>query len=197
LAVTTRSGKTFSIVPGRLEDILSPAIIIWRGRSGVIVPIKRPYADDLLGTSEQSTFSFIMNRDAAFLSRRAYVSSPRTANLMRPESPIVFYESSGRNGRGAAVAAARIVDAVIVGKKEVPSDGLRRLVVDDVDEFSGSDDVLLTTFDNLLVLPKPVPWKSLKELNAVGKANLVTAVSLSSEQITQIFDYGWSCDRTT
>jgi hypothetical protein len=73
----------------------------------------------------------------------------------------------------------------------VPTDGQRRLVVDSVDSFSATDDILVTTFDNLMVLPHPVPLNKLKKLDAVGKANLVSAVSLSSEKIEAILTEGW------
>lgn len=195
ITITTRNGKTSNIAIGKLEDVLGPTILIWPGRDGVVVPITRAYADDLLGTSNQTRFAFVSSPDAAFLSRRAYVNSPRTAKVMRPDCPIFFYESKRKgNGRGAIVAVARIVDSVVVPKNEVPKDGRRRLVVDNVDAFSASEDVLLTTFDNLFVLPKPVPFNTLKEIDAIGRANLVTAVSLSSGQITKILSQGWSND---
>jgi hypothetical protein len=156
-----------------------------------VVPIGHTYANELLGTSNQSTFSFLANRDAAFLSRRAYVNSPRTSSIMRPDSPILFYESKRSGGRGAVLAIARIIDVVVAQKSDIPSDGKRRLVVDSVDGFSASDDVLLTTFDNLFVLPFPVSLKELKKIGAAGNANLISAVSLSSDQITQILTLGW------
>lgn len=191
--ITTPTGQSVRLGVGRLEDMLSPTIFIWPGRDGVIVPISRAYADDLLGTSRQSNFAFIANRDAAFLSRRAYVNSPRAAKQMRPDSPVLFYESKRKGGgRGAVVAVARIVDSVVLRKSDVPKDGHRRLVVDSVDSFSASDDVLLTTFDNLFVLPQPVPFKKLKEIDAIGRANLISAVSLSSEKITSVLTQGWS-----
>lgn len=195
VTITTRLGHSFGVAAGKLEDILSPAIFIWPGRDGVVVPIGRAYADDLLGSSRQTAFAFVASRDAAFLSRRSYVNSPRTASLMRPESPILFYESIRSGGRGAVVAVARIVDAVVIRKNDIPNDALRRLVVDDVDEFSSSDDVLLTTFDNLFVVPKPVMLKELKKLDAIGGANLVSSTSISSEKITIILTQGWISEK--
>jgi ribosomal protein S18 acetylase RimI-like enzyme/predicted nucleic acid-binding protein len=192
LSIQSSSKHPIELTIRHLEDLLSPTIIIWPGREGVIVPISRRYADDLLGTSIQNSLAFMPNHDAAFLSRRGYVNSPRTARLMRPDSPILFYESKTRgNGRGAVVAVARIVDSIVMHKSEVPTDGQRRLVVDSVDSFSATDDILVTTFDNLMVLPHPVPLNKLKKLDAVGKANLVSAVSLSSEKIEAILTEGW------
>lgn len=195
IQVSTPAGKPVKLSMGRLETMLGPTLFIWPGREGVIVPIARAYADDLLGTSPQPSFEFIVNRDAAFLSRRGYVNSPRAASRMQPDSPILFYESKRTGGgRGAAVAIARIVDSIIVRKSDLPKDSHKRLVVDNIDALSASDDVLYTTFDNLFALPKPIPFKKLKEIDAIGEANLVSAVSLSSEKITSILAQGWSSD---
>jgi hypothetical protein len=195
LKVTSPDGTTHQLDAETLEDLLRPTIIVWPGREGVIVPIRKPYADELLGTSHQANFSFIHNKDASFLSRRAYINSPRSAKLMRPGSPIVFYESKRDGyGRGAAVAVARIVNSIVVAKSQVDPKSDRRLVIDNPEEFSATEDVLLTTFDSLIPFARPVSLKKLKEFNSTGRANLVSAVSLSSDQMTSILDYGWSGD---
>lgn len=175
-----------------LENLLSPTIIVWPGRAGVIVPITKRYADELLGTNRQQRLSFIESMDASFLTKRAYINSPKSAKLMRPDMPIIFYESKrDRQGVGAVVAVARIVDAVISRKHEISREDRRRLVVENIADFSKGEDVLLTTFDNLIQLPKPVPVKRLRELEAVGRANLVSPVELPSEKIAQILAEGW------
>ena len=133
-------------------------------------------------------------KDAAFLTRRAYVSTPRNARLMPVDGPILFYESSRTGGRGAVVAVGRIVDCTLQPKLELPPSSQRRLVVDNVDDFSASDDILVTTFDNLFALPAPVSLSYLKKMDAVGNANLISAVSLSGEKITRILTQGWLRD---
>ncbi|MBY5736410.1 GNAT family N-acetyltransferase [Rhizobium leguminosarum] len=178
--------------PDELENLLSPTIFVWPGRAGVIVPITKRYADELLGTNRQQRLSFIESMDASFLTTRAYINSPKSAKLMRPDMPIIFYESKrDRKGIGAVVAVARIVDAVITKKHEISGEDKRRLVIENVAEFSAGEDILLTTFDNLIQLPKPVPVKRLRELEAVGRANLVSPVELPSEKIAQILAEGW------
>jgi GNAT superfamily N-acetyltransferase len=193
ITIQLPTGASKKIDTTSLETLLGPTIIVWPGRSGVIVPIARSYADDLLGTSDQPSLGFVTNRDAAFLSKRGYVNSPRTAKQMHPGSPIIFYESK-RNGkgRGAAVAVARIVSSVVVSKSQIDAKSDKRLVIDDADQFSATDDVLLTTFDNLMPFPTIVGLMKLKEFGATGSANLISAVSLSSEQIASVLTCGWS-----
>jgi GNAT superfamily N-acetyltransferase len=193
ISIQLPGGASNKIDATSLENQIGPTIIVWPGRNGVIVPIARRYADDLLGTSDQSNLGFITNRDAAFLSKRGYVNSPRTTKLMRPGSPIIFYESKrDGKGRGAAVAIARIASSVVVAKAQLDAKSDKRLVIDDADQFSATDDVLFTTFDNLMPFQTVVGLKKLKEFNATGSANLVSAVLLSSEQITSILTCGWS-----
>ena len=98
--IASPDGTTHHLDAETLEDLLGPTIIIWPGREGVIVPIRKPYADELLGTSTQASFRFVHNKDASFLSRRAYINSPRSAKLMRPGSPIVFEIPSVRGMAG-------------------------------------------------------------------------------------------------
>lgn len=193
IEIQTADGSKTRISAEIMEDLLGPTLFVWPGRDGVIVPITRAYADELLGTAVQPNLGFIANRDAAFGSLRGYVNAPRTAKQMRPGAPILFYESMRKgNGRGAVIAVARIVNSVLVAKSQLSPKTDKRLVIDSVEGFSVTDDVLLTTFDNLLAFPKPVRFAELKKLNAVGGANLVSAVSISNQQVTRILDQGWS-----
>jgi hypothetical protein len=191
ISFVSPGGASFAYPASQLTDLLSPTIVIWPGRNGVIVPIAKTYADELLGTAPQHAFGFVEAKDAAFLARRAYVSAPRNVPLMPVDGPILFYESSRTGGRGAVVAVGRIVDCTLLPKVELSADSRRRLVVDDVDAFSATDDILVTSFDNLFPLPVPVPLRYLKAIGAAGTANLISAVSLSGEKVTQVLTQGW------
>jgi hypothetical protein len=105
---------------------------------------------------------------------------------------ILFYESKRRgNGRGAVVAIARIVNSIILAKKQLETKTDKRLVVENVGKFSATEDVLLTTFDNLLTFPSIVSIKQLKKIGAVGGANLISAQSLPHDLVTKILTYAW------
>ena len=192
LNVKSASGKVGQVRTKSLEDYVGPSLYLWPSRPAVIAPINRTYSDELLGTSMQSKFDFIGNKDAAFFATRAYISTPRAAKLMKPDGVIFFYESLKNGGRGAVVAVARVVDSLVVKKDQVAGDARRRIVVEDVEAFSATRDVLLTRFDNLLALPSIVSFARLKRLEATGGTNLVTSVSITSSQAATILSDGWS-----
>lgn len=173
-----------------LESLLAPAIFIRPDVQGVIVPITRGYSAMLLGADPQIPLGISEEMDAAFLSRRAYVNTPRTENVMRPELPILFYESSSSGGVGGIVAAARIVHAQKWNKSDVPDESARRLVVEDLDGLSAGNEILLTSFENLFVLRKPVSFDRLNKIGAADGANFVTAKQVSGKIVTKILDEG-------
>jgi ribosomal protein S18 acetylase RimI-like enzyme len=183
-------GKAVTVRLAALEDAIGPTLLIWPGRTGVVVPITRNYADDLLGTSDQLVL--FGRPEAAFVTRRAYFNSPRAAGQMRPGAPLLFYESRRSGGRGAIIAVARIIDATILPKQQVPDDLLRRAVVEDLEPLSASTDVLATSFDNLLRFPKFVSLDNLRALGATGPANLQTTTVLSHAALTAILELGWT-----
>jgi hypothetical protein len=190
LAVRGPDGSAITVQLSALEAALAPTLIAWPGRDGVIVPIAKSFADDLLGTADQL---YMFGRpNAAFVGLRTYFNSPRTAQMMRSGVPILFYESKRSAGRGAIVAGGRIVDATIVAKEQVSDELLRRAVVEDLDPLSTSSDVLATSFDSLIRFPNPVALDTLRQLGAAGPSNLQTTTALPNAQLAAILDRGWS-----
>jgi predicted nucleic acid-binding protein len=190
LTVQGPEGKLITVRLAALEDAIGPTILVWPGREGVVVPIARRYADDLLGTGDQ--LPLFGSPEAAFMTRRTYFNTPRSAPLMRPGTPMLFYESRRSGGRGAIVAVARIVDATILPKEQVPDELLRRAVVEDLEPLSASLEVLATSFDNLLRFPKVVGLDKLRGLGAIGASNLQTATALGHQPLARILELGWA-----
>ncbi len=190
LVVHGPDGAAVTVRLSALEDALGPTILLWPDRDGAIVPIACHYADDLLGTGDQ--LPLFGSPEAAFISRRTYFNSPRTAVLMRPGVPILFYESRRSGGRGAIVAAARIVDATVVSKLQVSDDLLRRAVVEDLEPLSSSSDLLATSFDNLLRFPNPVSLETLRRLGVDLSMNLRTTTALPYARLAEVLELGWS-----
>jgi hypothetical protein len=110
---------------------------------------------------------------------------------MRPGIPILFYESKRSGGRGAIVAAARIVDATVIAKEQVPDKLLRSAVVEDLEPLSATTDVLATSFDNLLRFPSLVSLDTLRALGAAGSTNLQITTAVTSDRLAQILERGW------
>ena len=190
LSVRGPDGSNITVQLAALEAALAPTLIVWPGRDGVIVPIAKSFADDLLGTADQL---YMFGRpNAAFVGLRTYFNSPRTAPLMRPGVPILFYESKRSGGRGAIVAGGRIVDATIVPKGRVSDELLQRAVVEDLEPLTTSSDVLATSFDSLIRFPNPVTLDTLRQLGAAGSSNLQTTTLLPNAQLAAILDSGWS-----
>jgi GNAT superfamily N-acetyltransferase len=190
LSVRGPDGSIIKVQLAALEVALAPTLIAWPGRDGVIVPIAKSFADDLLGTADQLTLFGRPN--AAFVGLRTYFNSPRTASIMRPGVPILFYESERTGGRAAVVAAARIVDATILLKERVSDDLLGRGVVEDLAPLTASTDVLATSFESLIRFPNPVSLDTLRQLGADGPSNLRTATTLPNALLAAILDRGWS-----
>jgi len=173
------------------ETLLSPALLALPQRKAVVAPITPAFAADLLGTDEQ--YSFLDVPEAHFLSRRTYFNTTRAARAMIRGSVIAFYESlSGGKGRGAVVALGRIVDVTSIPSSNAPELLQRGGVVDDIESLTKSNRILATTFDNLVILHKPVSFRKLQELGCVSGANFVSATPITAKQLTSIVHAGFS-----
>lgn len=173
----------------RIERLFAPALIVPSNRRVCIQPIQRAYADELLGTTNQT--SFLSQFEGAFRSQKIYVSGGRTKNFFKNNQIILFYESSRGGGRSAVVAAARVDDVVCLPKGEVGRSHMKGTVLNSVDRFSASEEVTLTSFSSLLRFPRPVSLSELHVLNAAGTQNLRSATPIATAAAQQIFDRGW------
>jgi len=190
IKIATSNLKSFQINLFDLETILSPTLFAFSKRGGVIVPIARTFAADLLGTDDQ--FSFLDLPEAQFLSRRTYFNTIRASRAMIRGSAIAFYESSKGGGRGAIVAIARILDVTSTPVDCVPEALQRGAVVETPGTLTKSERVLATTFDNLLVLRNPVHLKTLRKIGCATGANFVSATRISPSHLKAIVAAGWS-----
>ncbi|WP_376096044.1 GNAT family N-acetyltransferase [Roseomonas sp. CCTCC AB2023176] len=190
IAFNNSAGQSVKVTLAGLEKALGPTLFAWPGRLGAIVPIAQHFADELLGTARQA--SMFSPKEAGISSIKTYVCTPRVAPMLNPEMPILFYESVRSGGRGAVIASARIVDGIIVNKTRLPAQQMRRSVIEDVDSFSSSEEVLVVTFNNVLRFPRPVNLPKLRLIGAVGPNNLVTTTPISSETLVAILEFGWN-----
>jgi ribosomal protein S18 acetylase RimI-like enzyme len=192
IEVITPSGQSESIPLLEIESLLSPTFLLLPGRGGTIVSIKRVFADLLLGTSDQ--FSLLTPPEAVFLKNRVYYNTPRAAAIMRPGTPILFYESGEGGGRKSIVAIGRAVESHVLTKDQMGDDIKKRGVLDEQGfQYIGLGTAkLATTFDNIMVFRNPVGLKRLREIGCADGANFVTARSVTPSHLQKIIAEGMS-----
>ena len=186
--ITSPSGQQKSVSITQLEKILSPCLIACPHRPAVIMPIQKRYSDLLFDAGKQQAFDFFAKKPVKFLAERSYISSPRNRSKIIPKGVALFYESSSSNGAGAIIAVAAITNVVVKKNTEVNHE---QVVVDDVSSVSNINEVLQTSFDNILLFPHQI---SLEELRGFApeavKANLVTATEIASDTMIKIISHG-------
>jgi len=192
VSVIDPTGQTLNVALDEMESLLSPSIFFLPNRPGVIVPIRRVHAANLLGGDSQ--LSMLVSPEAVLLRERVYFSDPRTANILRKGTPVLFYESLRKGGRGCVTATARIIRAEIVSKEGANQDLMRRGVLDKkgLKNISLAKTAVATTIDNIMLFKKPVGIARLRFLGAIDGTNLVTARALNAEQTIQIVEEGTS-----
>lgn len=178
----------------RLESLLSPTLIIGPGRCGSIAPIRRVYSEQLLQASKQLLLE--PTREAALFSERVYFSTNRNSRVLRPNTALLFYESSGGGGRASAIALSRVRNTEVYTKKEISSEMLRHGVLDssDLAELTASESVAVTTFDNVILFQQPIRLDRLRQLGCVDGANLICARPLTHEQLVAVIQEGCALD---
>ena len=172
-----------------IEHALAPTVIAFPGRRAVVIPIKRDYSADLLGADSQLPLWGLPTIQLSF--RRTYFGTSRAQNIIHPHQPVLFYETLGHDGLGAVVAVARVVDAVVYPKGQVPPEQIRRGVVDDPDGLNLEDHILATTFENIMVCPRPVGIDRLRALGVLKPHNLQSPTPISHDILCAILDYAW------
>lgn len=190
LRVDSPSGSKITVFIEDLENLLGPVLFLFPDRDGVIVPIRREFADELLGTAAQA--SLLASPVAALRRERAYFSGRNTLTMLVKGSPILFYESARGKGRGAVVAAGRIVRSRLVIKSDIDEQTFRRGVLNPrtLDGLSKRTHVVATTFDNILRFKEPVNFRRLKEIAKIDGANLVTARRVTAERLQAVLAQG-------
>jgi GNAT superfamily N-acetyltransferase/predicted nucleic acid-binding protein len=187
-----KQGISYNVKLSDLEKLLSPTLIILPNRYGNIVPIRRIFADQLLGASRQ--MSLLPKREALLFSERIYFSASRNANLFKAGTPLLFYESGRDGGSAAAIACARVVKTTVLKKIDISSHLLRHGVLesDDLEQLTANDSICVTTFDNIMHLEHPVPLDRLRELGCVDASNLVCSRQISDQQLVSVLREGFS-----
>jgi hypothetical protein len=176
-----------------LETLFSPGIFVFPGRAGALIPIRQHFAEDLLG-SMGNQMSFLPGKEALLRAEKAYFRSPRGSNSLSKGTPVIFYISGHRKGLKEAVGCARITSSAVVSIDDASVQYARQGVLEryELEKVARQGWVHVFTFDNWLRFPRPVDYESLKALDCVGRANLVTIQKLGYEQLLKILSEGFS-----
>jgi hypothetical protein len=183
-------GRHVCFTTARLEKLLHPAIFVLPDRPGLILPIRRIFAEHLFAGAGQLP---LLPRESAVLSSdRVYFSSPRSAKKLMPGIPVVFYESASGNGRMAAFACAtvrsnRVIWAETISERLLKKGVLSRTMIED---RSIEGRISILHFENILLFQHPIPFLRLKEIGAVDGANLITVQKLQPTVLAAILTEG-------
>lgn len=177
----------------QLETLLSPMIFGLRGRPAVITPIRRDFAESLLGHSPQ--VSLLPKASASLFRKRIYISSNRAAcRHFKPGTIIFFYESSANKGSKQIVALARVRESYLKNCDDIDVNDLERSVLkqDQLQTTIGVSKMkTVVAFDNVLPIPKPVGLRSLVKLGCGDAVKLLTTRPITSEQYESIIELGF------
>lgn len=185
----TLDGKAAAVSLSDLESMLAPGLFLLPGRPVAVVPIRRVWAEDLVGGSQ---FGFLPKPEAAFRSRRVYFASVANQyNLVRGR-PIILYESAKQSGSGAAIAVARVSKAEVISKAHAPEALLRAAVVRgaQLDKLVKGPTVLAVWLDNIMRFENPVSFKRMEAFGMDDRTRLVKSHMLTFETAVQILDAG-------
>lgn len=182
-------GKSTSISLSDLETMMAPGLFFLPGRPVAVVPIRRVWAEDLVGGSQ---LSLLPKREAAFRSRRVYFASVKNQHNLVRGRPIIIYESGKGKGNGAAIAVARVSKAEVIPKHLAPEALLRAAVVRGVqlDKLVKGTTVLAVWFDNIMRFDSPVSFSRMETFGMDDKTKLVKSHMLKFETAVQILEAG-------
>ena len=173
------------------EVQFGPVIVLLPDRPVAVIPIRRAFADQLLGTAEQ--LSLLPKTEASMWHQKLYVGSPRMLSAVTSGTIIFFYESQQqRKGRGAVVAVAQVVRTALRKNAALDPSMIRRGVVtaEDIAALSTTDEKALIYFSQLMPLRHPVAKDHLRALGCMDGANYVTARLIGEDAACAIIEAG-------
>lgn len=182
-------GIRTSVSLADLESMMAPGLFLFPGRPVAIVPIRRVWAQDLIGGPQ---LSLLPRPEAAFRSRRVYFASPQNQRTLVRGRPIILYESGKAGGSKAAIAVARVSKAEVISKAHVPESLLRAAVVRgaQLDQLVRGTSAFAVWFDNIMRFEKPVSFRRMETLGMDDKTNLVKSHLLKFEAAAKIIEAG-------
>lgn len=178
--VTVPGGRRFFVSLFDFETLISPGMIMCAGRPGIILPIRRSFADDLLAGARRQQDMFPLSKALLHVEKAYFMGSHRHALFSRG-LPLVFYVSGRGGGPQEAIGIARITYAGLISPEEselsLSKQGV--LPVPELKSMADSNNrIQAITFDNFRMFTSPVSYDILRSRDWISGANLVTAEPL-------------------
>lgn len=170
----------------RLESLLSPALFCLPGRGGVLVPIQRQYAEQLLPDVPQT--SLLPKNKAQLFAQKIYVSGISTLKRFERGDLMFFYESEKQQGAGAVIAVARVARAYGKKNPQIMNEELAPSILETVqlNEIGTAKSKTITVFENSNRLTAKVSLTHLRSIGCGEPHQLLSTQKLSTEQIASI-----------
>ncbi len=169
----------------KLESFIS-SIFLLPNRDGVIIPIKKGFAQMLFRHSKQISL-LPSNYDTPLSWKKSYFSSPRSKKILTTGSPLLFYESD----KGGVIAIARIIGSYLIDKEKFKSVSHQGVLTDsEFDNICKGKICLETVFDNSIIFPKPVSFQSLVSMGADNGTHFISASRIKYDIIQKIIREG-------
>ena len=190
LEIRSPDGERRFLTIGSLETSLPPVIFALQGRPAVVTPIKRSFAERLLGHSAQTS----MLPDAALElhSERHFISGPNAIKYLRPGTLMLFYETGSERGEKGIIAIARVTGAFLTRRDELDVSRLHQSVLTEeaVRKLGRSPTKTVTVFDNVFRLDRPIPLAHLKAIGCGKPNDVITTRPITATQLEAILREG-------
>jgi len=198
IVVDDKLGEKQHVLPlFEFESFVSPALVLCAGRTGIIQPIQKRFADDLL-TRAGAQKSLLPFSEAYLRIEKAYFRSPSRSAMFRRGTPVVFYVSGSGGGPQHVIGFARVTYSEVLHKDAIDVALVRQGVLPPkmIKERTIKDKVHVFTFDNFNRFTRFVPYDYLRMKAMISGANLVGPEPLPHEQLVTLCTEGFRSERT-
>lgn len=195
IVVHTPDGNRVHVSLDRLESLLAPTLFCLPGRPAILSPLRREYAEPLLGHSLQG--SLLPQTSVSIYADRLYLSQPSSLKHFRRGTLMFFYESGKHGGRSQIVALARVREAHLKSCDALGVSDLRQsvLTAKSLADIGKSPMKTVVVFDNIFPLPNPIDLKVLQRLGCGSPNDVITTRPISDEHAQIFLSEGFGSER--
>lgn len=174
------------------ETLVSPVLTLCKGRNGIIVPIQKYFADDLL-SSYAAQMSILPDLEASLYVEKAYFRSSNRASMFKAGMPVFFYVSGHGGGAQEVVGHGRVTFSGILTIEEAHTRLSRQGVLPKelLRTIAKNGKLHAFTFDNFNLFLRPVTYIALRH-EGIIKSSLQTAERILWRKMKRLCELGYS-----